>query len=72
MKTIEQIQNLPVKERKQLFVIILLGVFVVMVGAWVVLSQLPSNKDRNKETLVKNIQDNLLKAQAGFKELQPK
>ncbi len=70
MKLIEKIQNLPEKERKQLFVIILLGVLVVLIGAWVVLGQLPNSKERNKEALYQSIKAQMQKANANFKEME--
>lgn len=74
MKITEQIQNLPLKQRKQLFFIILAGVLVVMVGAWVVLGQFSVSQDntKTKEALFQNIEKSYNSAKAGFQDSQPK
>ncbi len=71
MKLLEKIQGLPEKERKQLFAIILLGALVVLVGAWVVISQLPTEKNRSKEALFQSIKEKAQEASAGFREMDP-
>ena len=65
MLTIQKIQNLPENKREQLLWAIVITVFILLVGLWIITSQIPKNKKTPQDFFIA-IQRKALQAKAGF------
>ncbi len=65
MTTIQKIQNLPENKREQLLWVIVLTTFILLVGLWIITSQIPKNQKSPQDFFIA-IQKKALQAKAGF------
>lgn len=65
MSALEHIQNLPQNKREQILWAIVITTFILLVGLWVITSQIPKNKKTPQDFFIA-IQKKAMQAKASF------